>query len=54
VADPHELNNLAADPRHAAALQSLRARVRAWMQQQGDQGEVFGKPRLLANSGPKG
>jgi arylsulfatase A-like enzyme len=47
VADPHELHNLAADAKHAATLQSLRAKVRAWMHQQGDKGEVFGKPRLL-------
>lgn len=47
AADPHETKNLAAEPAHAATVQELRAKVRAWMKDQGDQGEVFGKPRLL-------
>jgi N-sulfoglucosamine sulfohydrolase len=48
VADPHEMNNLAGDPPHTATLRDLGAKVRAWMKAQGDEGQVFGKPRLLA------
>lgn len=47
VADPHEMRNLASDPRHARTLRALRQRVSAWMRDQGDEGPVFGKPRLL-------
>lgn len=46
VSDPHETRNLAADPRHARLLADLRDRVTRWMAQQGDVGQVFGKPRL--------
>jgi N-sulfoglucosamine sulfohydrolase len=49
AADPHEMRNLAADPTHAASVRELRAKVRAWMKAQGDEGRVFGKPRLLAS-----
>jgi uncharacterized sulfatase len=38
--DPHEQHNLAADPRHAAQLASLRAEVDAWMAAQGDTGRL--------------
>ncbi len=34
--DPHEIHNLAADPRHADLLESLRAQLAAWRKQQGD------------------
>lgn len=37
-ADPWELTNLAADPRHAAKLKTLRADLDAWMKDQGDEG----------------
>lgn len=30
--DPHETNNLAADPEHAAVLQDMRARLDSWME----------------------
>lgn len=51
--DPFERKNLAGDPEHRALLESLRARVKAWMKQQGDKGmeteakahERRGKPR---------
>ncbi|MCC9658926.1 sulfatase family protein [Rhodopirellula halodulae] len=36
--DPHELQNLANDPAHAAELQSLRNRLDHWMETTGDQG----------------
>ncbi|MFN7936638.1 MAG: sulfatase [Bryobacteraceae bacterium] len=45
--DPHEMNNLAADPRHAKTLADLRARLKAWMKELGDDGPVQGKPQLL-------
>lgn len=37
-ADPSELKNLAADPIHAATLQSLRSVLDDWMKSQGDEG----------------
>jgi N-sulfoglucosamine sulfohydrolase len=46
-ADPYEMHNLAAEPKHAARLKELRGKVQAWMKEQGDQGKVFGNPRLL-------
>jgi len=48
AADPHETKNLAAGTVYATTLHELRAKVGAWMKAQGDKGEVFGKPRLLA------
>jgi uncharacterized sulfatase len=38
AADPWELTNLAADPKHAARLKALRADLDAWMTDQGDEG----------------
>ncbi|MBL9200878.1 MAG: sulfatase, partial [Opitutaceae bacterium] len=49
-ADPGELTNLAADPRHAARLAEMRAAVAAQMKAEGDQGTVFGTPRLLTDA----
>lgn len=46
-ADPHEQNNLAAMPEHAARLAVLRSALDAWMKEQGDTQKVFGTPRLL-------
>ena len=40
VKDPHELNNLAADPAHRELKASLRKRLEAWMKQQGDLGNA--------------
>jgi uncharacterized sulfatase len=37
-ADPHELANLATDPKHADLLKQLRADLDAWMKDQGDAG----------------
>ena len=45
--DPHEQHNLAADPKQAARLASLRADLDAWMKQQGDTQTVFGQPLRL-------
>ncbi|HEX6987675.1 MAG TPA: hypothetical protein VF170_20010, partial [Planctomycetaceae bacterium] len=36
--DPHELENLAADPDHAETLARLRSELDAWMAGQGDEG----------------
>lgn len=36
--DPHEINNLAADPKFAAQLKQMRERLGQWMEQTGDQG----------------
>jgi arylsulfatase A-like enzyme len=47
VADPHETKNLAAGSKHAATLQRMRARLESIMREQGDQGRVYGNPRLL-------
>ena len=35
-ADPHEINDLAADPRHATVIADLRARLRAWQKEVDD------------------
>ena len=48
-ADPNEMKNLASDPRHATRLASLRAEVNAWMKEQGDEGRLYGEPRLLSD-----
>ena len=45
--DPYEMHNLAADPKHASQLASMRAEVKAWMKEQGDTQTVFGKPLLI-------
>ena len=39
-ADPHEINNLAGDPRYAEKLRELRGRLDTWMTETGDQGRV--------------
>ncbi|RDE06043.1 sulfatase [Sphingomonas aracearum] len=46
AADPDEKRNLAADPRYAGVLKSLRARLAAWRKQQGDTHPVEGVPHL--------
>jgi len=48
-ADPHELRNLADDPKHADRLAGFRTELQAWMAQQGDTRTVFAEPRLLAD-----
>ena len=49
-ADPHEMQNLAADPKHATRVASMRAELKAWMKQQGDTQTVFGKPLRLGEA----
>ncbi len=46
AADPWERRNLAAEPKQAARLATLRVDLDAWMKQQGDTQTVFGKPLL--------
>ena len=36
AADPHEVNDLAADSNHAAVVADLRAKLEAWQKQSGD------------------
>ncbi|BCU79790.1 heparan N-sulfatase [Luteolibacter sp. LG18] len=45
--DPLELHNLAEEPAQADRLSSMRADLERWMNEQGDQRTVFGKPTLL-------
>ncbi|MEW6160599.1 MAG: sulfatase [Verrucomicrobiota bacterium] len=45
VADPHELRNLAYDPRQADRVKELQAELEHWMQTQGDQRRVFGSSK---------
>lgn len=47
--DPHEMENLALKPEHAAHLAALRSEVDAWMKQQADTGKTYGEPRLLSD-----
>ena len=46
VTDPDEINNLAVDSRHAATLQRLSGELDAWMQTQGDDGQISIEPWL--------
>lgn len=48
AADPQEQHNLAADPRYAATLKTLRGKLAAWRAGQKDDHVVAGKPRLEA------
>jgi uncharacterized sulfatase len=45
AADPHELHNLAADPRHAATKAALAAELDRWLAAQGDPGADQDTPR---------
>ncbi len=45
-ADPHELHNLAAEPKQAKRVATMRAELKAWMKLQGDTERVFGKPLM--------
>ncbi|MCX6952042.1 MAG: sulfatase [Verrucomicrobia bacterium] len=44
AADPYEVKNLAADPRHAAKLRELRALVDQWVVESHDQGGLIEDP----------
>ena len=45
AADPHEVNNLAADPKHKATLEAMRKKLGAWEEGTGDRGR---KPEPMA------
>lgn len=47
TADPLEQKNLAGQPDQAERLAAMRGSLTDWMQEQGDQQTVFGKPLLL-------
>lgn len=47
--DPLEMRNLAPEPAQAARLAELRGEVTAWMKANGDEGRVFGEPRLRSD-----
>jgi uncharacterized sulfatase len=47
--DPSEQHNLAADPKCAARLRKMRARLDKWLRDQGDQLKVYAAPRLLSD-----
>ncbi len=49
TSDPHELTNLASDPKHATLVSDLKRQLDEWMTQQGDKQTVFNKPRLLSD-----
>lgn len=54
--DPHEANNLAADPAPAAVLADMRARLARWMQETKDPvltGRIEPKPGMLVHGGDK-
>jgi N-sulfoglucosamine sulfohydrolase len=51
AADPWELKNLAADPKHAERLKDMRADLDAWMKEQGDEG--LATERALPDPRPK-
>lgn len=51
TADPHETVNLAGRREARKTLESMRAKVRAWMDAMGDKGELFGVPRPLDKEG---
>jgi hypothetical protein len=40
VADPFEVNNLAADPKHRATLDAMRAKLADWEERTGDRGHT--------------
>ncbi|RYD59999.1 MAG: arylsulfatase A family protein [Sphingomonadales bacterium] len=46
AADPDETHNLAADPKNAGVLKSLRAKLAAWRTRQGDDHAVEGNPHF--------
>jgi arylsulfatase A-like enzyme len=46
-ADPHQIHNLAGDPRHAAKLRQLRAVLEEWIRTTDDQGRFPETPEAM-------
>jgi arylsulfatase A-like enzyme len=53
VADPHQINNLSADPAQRARLERMRQAVSAWMTRSNDQGLV-NEPEMIQRMWPGG
>jgi uncharacterized sulfatase len=45
-ADPHEMTNLVADPKHAAVLARLRGALETWIRETGDRGAIPEDPAI--------
>lgn len=45
--DPHERHNLAGEAEHADRIAEMQSKLESWMESQGDQRKVYGKPNLL-------
>lgn len=50
-ADPHEVHNLAASPRHQRVLRRLRRVLEEWIETSHDQGRQFEPPEVAARKG---
>jgi arylsulfatase A-like enzyme len=51
--DPLEQHNVANFPANAETLARMRGLLNDWMKQQGDQGKIYGKPKLLKDAASK-
>ena len=51
--DPHQIENIAADPAHRATLERMRAAVVEWMTRTGDQG-LINEPEMIQRMWPGG
>ena len=51
--DPHQIENLAAEPAHRATLERMRAAVVDWMTRTGDQG-LINEPEMIQRMWPGG
>jgi arylsulfatase A-like enzyme len=51
IADPHETQNLAGSPEHAAVLTELRGVLTQWIEESNDQGRELEPPELAAAKG---
>jgi N-sulfoglucosamine sulfohydrolase len=53
LADPHQIHDLSADPRHASTLTRMRSAVTDWMARIGDQG-LINEPEMIQRMWPGG
>ena len=51
--DPHQIENIAAEPAHRATLERMRAAVAEWMTRTGDQG-LINEPEMIQRMWPGG